>query len=450
MSVTVGPPIATIWSKLAGLVTRLHPAFLAIGVFFYTGAFLRVTVLPEGAPTPFYTEIAALMLVGGVVYTAMHWRACLSQLVLLTPFLCFVLLAFASAFWSQSPEISARRALSLLATILYAASGYVGVGPVRFMRIVLHTMLVLAATGIVLAVLNPAVGLGDGDYSHAVKGFYPQKNTFGTALLDAVLALSFLVLERGRIRLLDVAMAGALLVTLVLSQSTTSFLLSMGSLGITVLLLWWLRGGVWRGAAILSVVMAVAGFGVLASILGPDGLFALIGKDSTLTGRLQIWEAVAVPIGNRPWLGYGYAAFWLPDTREMLGIWAEVGWDPPSAHSAYFDMLLQLGEVGVGFVIAFYAMSFLQMVAGLVVGLTTPAFWMGQFLVVQFVLGRSESGVLSTDEQMVYWVVGTLELVAAWRRRLQAEDLSRQRLKSRSGRLRGDPVRPSRVSRPAA
>jgi O-antigen ligase len=48
--------------------------------------------------------------------------------------------------------------------------------------------------------------------------------------------------------------------------------------------------------------------------------------------------------------GFGYGAFWLPEKTEDIG--AELNWFPRHAHSAYVEVLVNLGLVGVVICIA--------------------------------------------------------------------------------------------------
>lgn len=73
----------------------------------------------------------------------------------------------------------------------------------------------------------------------------------------------------------------------------------------------------------------------------------LFGRDPDLTGRTDLWSALLPLAGEHPWLGWGYYGFWSPAQAEVRDLWTKIGWQAPSAHSAYLDTLLQLGIIGV-------------------------------------------------------------------------------------------------------
>lgn len=66
---------------------------------------------------------------------------------------------------------------------------------------------------------------------------------------------------------------------------------------------------------------------------------------SSLTGRVPIWQAVAVDIAKRPLLGYGYGTFWTPQRVYEYSLIHH--WEFNHAHSAYFESTLNLGVIGV-------------------------------------------------------------------------------------------------------
>jgi O-antigen ligase len=143
-----------------------------------------------------------------------------------------------------------------------------------------------------------------------------------------------------------------------------------------------------------------------------------LGKDSSLTGRTEIWEAVQSSIGRRAFLGYGYAAFWLPDTREVQYIWSEVGWHTPTAHSGYLEIVLQFGVFGEILLSVLITFSIIRIVIGFIRNNLAISAWVLMFLVTQAIVDRTESGLFSPDLRLVFWVVGILALVD--RRKSQA------------------------------
>ncbi len=96
---------------------------------------------------------------------------------------------------------------------------------------------------------------------------------------------------------------------------------------------------------------------VLSSIISGFNMnrlsYALYG-DSTFTGRTIIWDFAQSEIDRRPILGWGYQSFWLvgPDAPSIVDAPGWVG-GMPNAHNGYYDTILEMGYVGLAFLLIF-------------------------------------------------------------------------------------------------
>jgi O-antigen ligase len=74
--------------------------------------------------------------------------------------------------------------------------------------------------------------------------------------------------------------------------------------------------------------------------------------DSTFTGRAIIWYFAQSEIDRSPFLGWGYQSFWLVPGSPSL---EAPGWVKmmPNAHNGYYDTMLELGYVGLAFLLVF-------------------------------------------------------------------------------------------------
>jgi O-antigen ligase len=108
---------------------------------------------------------------------------------------------------------------------------------------------------------------------------------------------------------------------------------------------------------ILALVVAVSlyALAVLDLVPGLESMMApiteLTGKNSTLTGRTQIWAILADHIRRHPLLGTGYGAYWTAtpvvgtDSYEFIRITSS--FYPGSAHNGYVEVVNDLGWVGL-------------------------------------------------------------------------------------------------------
>jgi exopolysaccharide production protein ExoQ len=158
-----------------------------------------------------------------------------------------------------------------------------------------------------------------------------------------------------------------------------------------VLMYWTLALGL-IGAVVLT-------FAFLPSIL------QLLHKDSTLSGRTTIWNALFVSIGKHPLLGYGYSAFWLGLRGESANVISAIHWVALSyAENGLIELCLELGTVGVGlFVLAYFgAYRKLRKLLSYTNG-TPELFWYASILFLLAVT-NIESGEIAQPNSMV-WVM---------------------------------------------
>ena len=105
----------------------------------------------------------------------------------------------------------------------------------------------------------------------------------------------------------------------------------------------------WPGT---TIPLTVAGIGLLAlGILqflvsnGLDTLFELLGRNADISGRLPLWEVTLEYVKTRPWLGFGYEAFWSPFSSQVEFIETVIRYRPFYSHSGVLETLLNGGIV---------------------------------------------------------------------------------------------------------
>jgi O-antigen ligase len=115
------------------------------------------------------------------------------------------------------------------------------------------------------------------------------------------------------------------------------------------------RGGPYRIGAVLMLGLAlITGAALLyASDTRPMDVTGMTnvlrterdGDEVTdLTGRTQIWDVTGGYAAARPVLGYGYGGFWTGGRLDAVA--DELKWPAYHSHSAYLDMILQVGGLG--------------------------------------------------------------------------------------------------------
>jgi len=322
----------------------------ALTLFMFTEAFVPRLFAPASALAegddkllrylwlPFYALAGAGIIVAGRTSWATLRRS--PWLVLLS------LMAVLSTFWSIETEITARRSTAVMATTLlgvYLAARFDWLTALRLLACV--WLAVLAAT-LVVGLLAPGFARMTDVHVGAWSGAWWEKNQLGGHAARQAFLFAFLAWR-------DVAWRGAWIVALavavtlvVLSTSATALLglaIGFAVLGAAACM----RRG--RRTALVFAWGSAAGLVVLALsyVVAPKVLLGLVGREPTLTGRTDIWSELTQAITERPWLGYGYQAFWSVESEPRYWLQKAVEWAAPSGHNGWLDLAVSLGLVGV-------------------------------------------------------------------------------------------------------
>jgi len=180
------------------------------------------------------------------------------------------------------------------------------------------------------------------------------------------------------------------------------------------------------GSAVLRLLLVYLFFAailVFATLLVmiPDVLLGLIGKDATLTGRTDIWDALFRSVKERPLLGYGYGVYWLDPLGPSYYVRLSLQWGVPSAHNGWIETWLSTGVIGTGLFAIQYACVLVLALMRLKRG-GTETYWAIMITLVFFVFSLSESSILQqNDLSWVIFVATTAKLFAFerpyWRNR---------------------------------
>ena len=155
---------------------------------------------------------------------------------------------------------------------------------------------------------------------------------------------------------------------------------------------------------VLTVLGAVAvGSGFLFYMILP-ALLGMLHKDLTLTGRTEVWHALLLPVAKRPWLGYGFNAFWTA-AGESATVAQEVNWGVGGGHNGLLDVALDLGILGLSVFVAGYvvicrrALRLMRKATGVV------PMWLCTYLVFALLYSLSESTVFR--QSSIFWILYT-------------------------------------------
>jgi len=258
--------------------------------------------------------------------------------------LAMLALIAASTLWSQTPDVTVRRAVGVVATCgigWYLVARY---PPREIIRLVAIVLVFTALLSLLHGVVNPASVILplEGTW----RGVYENKNVFARAMALSGLLCLVLLLEPGRWRWLLWAGLALSCAMVAMSQSATG-----GIILIALVILVRFSSSLRLRATILvplgiATLLLIAG-GVYWLQFHAAELAAGIGKDTTFTGRTDLWSVAIMMIERHPWLGYGWGGFWRGFIGDSGQLWGAVGWKAPHAHNGFIDLTLDLGLVGL-------------------------------------------------------------------------------------------------------
>ena len=268
------------------------------------------------------------------------------------PIVALTLLAVCSISWSDYPDITLRRSVSLLTAALWAWYVTARYDLEDVVAIARQATGLMAIASLVVAVAAPGIGGADPAGPAGLRGIFSTKNDLGMVMAIGTITYFYsLVANRPRFKAFMLQSLGfaTCLVLLYLARSSTCW--AIGALGIVLCLTVRVtHGRVGVAIIIWTTILLLLAPAVLIVTNQLAAIAPLLGRDAQLTGRVDLWLILPSYIAERPWLGYGLGGFWVADSANVALIWDAVGWTPPHAHDGWLDLLLELGGVGLALI----------------------------------------------------------------------------------------------------
>jgi exopolysaccharide production protein ExoQ len=278
----------------------------------------------------------------------------------------FAYLAFAgtSVLWAFKPELSFSRfvlqAMIVTSLVLPAMLADRTTDMMRGVFLcfafasILNVPFVLGQDPLTYQEWNRFGGAGLNTLIIGYPGYFTFKGILGECAAIAFLLSLHEMVYPGWRRVLGIIVAGIATWLMFVSQSKGSLgivLIAPLLAGLTLLISKKMR----FSPAIVLLTIPVC-YAVLSRIVGN-----LINRISwhlfgnyTLSGRTTIWDFVNFEIARKPLFGWGYQSFWLAGLDAPSVVDAP-GWikTMPSAHNGYLDTMVDMGYVGLAFLVIF-------------------------------------------------------------------------------------------------
>ncbi|MEJ2125691.1 MAG: O-antigen ligase, partial [Alphaproteobacteria bacterium] len=325
--------------------------------------------------------------------------------------------ACVSAMWSLTPGPSAYFGLQLLFTIL---AGLMLATFTSRLHLIQMVFLALVAAQIISLFIEFAMpGLRSG---FPGGGAFTHKNILGNVMTLQLITSGCLFLAGWRRWLTAGAfvLAAALLVY---SQSASALLTALAIVGVLLP-----AGAIYRlspRSALIGVSIALIG-GALALFVLPQMDFTPVkfvleslGKDTTLTGRTDLWQFAKDAIRDHPWLGHGYRGYWESEETSKYLLRYVAQQDLWFFHNNYLEVAVAFGLGGPVLLVFGLAIAFWRRFVEFLSGASMMALWALLFIVYVAALAMAENPLFENHGlmQVIFVIAAAARDAPNWRPR---------------------------------
>lgn len=342
------------------------------------------------------------------------WRALRADLLVWA----LVLFAAFSFLWSIEPYISFRAGVFLIATTVAGVTMAASCSNTEQIEVTAGALGLGAVLSVAAALAIPSYGIDDGLWL----GVFLHKNYLGRYMALGAIVFALLAGANGPWR--RWAPVGLLLsATLVLLSGSSTAAVVLLLLAAVAPLFAAMGAHMHLAIAILSGALLSAGLAVVLFLANQDAVLHALSRDATLTGRTSLWPALVALTMVKPWLGYGFQAFWfVPESSEDVK--AAAGWVGTSAHNGFLEIALALGVVGVALFVLGFVRSIVSAIRHLRRSNGIDALWPAVFLAYFLAYNLTETSVLLPNN--ILWVL-YVAVVFSLRRTFQRPERTQAR-----------------------
>ena len=355
--------------------------------------------------------------------------------------LAFAGLAVLSALWSQDASITLRKSSFLLLTTAFGIFFARRFSMERQMQLISAAGGIAAVLSIVFALFLPAYGLDHDVHEGVWLGIFTQKNVCAREMLFLLASIIPFKANSALWKAIRILAILTILAVIIGTRSKTALLI-MAIVCLIFPAILFVRS-VSKALLLTSLLIAVSlvGFAAAVAASAMPQFVAVLGRDSTMTGRTDIWKAVLQAIFKHPLLGYGFAAFWLSLRGESANLILALRWAVPAAHNGFLDIWLQMGAAGLLLFLVGFVLAFRSAMAGLRQASYGRAAWPCAVLILTLVYNLDESSLMQPNDFLWVLYVATLVNLAPSRRLSGCRENRKVHLAGRNSHLPGLAVR---------
>jgi exopolysaccharide production protein ExoQ len=250
-----------------------------------------------------------------------------------------------SVLWSDFPFTSFKAAVRLIGSTTVIVAFFLNANSTTdALKYIKGVLMFYMASSFLAIALVP--GATQWEWP-AWRGLADHKNTLGQiAFVSTVVWASGIRGVSIRRRTIAAVFLLASLVLVLGSKSTTAVIVLLSISFMSVWLFVDRRAGRMVSLTIIGCLLSLV---VMADAVDLGEIIGTFGKDTTFTGRTDIWMVMLDEAKAHPFIGCGLAGFWVTDNPSVLALYAPdlFPWRPTEGHEGYLDLLDEIGAVGI-------------------------------------------------------------------------------------------------------
>lgn len=320
-----------------------------------TKNWLTLTILAAGILFSRPTLVSELITMGAAAgLVAMIWLSRFTFPRMPLPLGALTALAGVSILWTEAPAVALPNAAYFV--LMGVAGSFIAqlATPDQILRWLHRGILAACASSILLGTLTPHIGTDQRPAAYgSLIGIYVHKNPLSALMVMGVITAIYTPRTGQLVRTRLLASLALYTYAIIQAQSAAAFGLLLSSLLIAWILRRLATTPEQKRPLLATAWFCVAGIASIWLVLYFPTVIGWFGRDLTFSGRTDIWNGSLAAWHHQPILGYGMGGAFHEHSIAASTISKYTGgWIPPSSHSGYVSMLVQLGAVGFALMVA--------------------------------------------------------------------------------------------------
>jgi exopolysaccharide production protein ExoQ len=316
------------------------------------------------------------------------------------PFLwALVGIAATSFLWSDVPNVSQKSGVLLLQTTLFGLYFASRFSMKEQLRIVAWALGIASVFSLLYSLVLPGSAISS---EGLWRGPLAHKNLFARFMVVSGLSLLLVALNSRKSRMVIWTVFGITVALILLSKSKTALLIFI-ALVILVPIYRMLQGSASLAIPLFSIMILVGTSVATWFVTNWEPFLYSIGKDPTFSGRTDIWGAVIDKIWERPWLGYGYNAFWDNGGVGQKAVFNVIFLNISQAHNGYLNLGAELGLLGLLFFGLSLLTAYIRAINWARLGRTSEEVW--PIIYITFLILYNQSESTNVEFHSLFWIL---------------------------------------------